>query len=458
MACFDFMTPVQKIRPIATSRRERLLTLAFLGVLAGTVLAFGGAEPAAGSAAEAIVFLLAIFAVWHSSPEPLRFPWPGIALLAALLVAEWSVARPAPYRARAELLLLAAAVSAFLIAMRVSESSGMRSLFCGGLLVLCLFEALYGLAQYLTGWQQIGAYKKLDYTLMATGTYINPNHFAGLLEMALPLTFAWSLWKFDRLAEARLAGRSRDSRGLLLTELLTEEGAPVFAFFLFATLVLAAALIFSRSRMGIFSALAGIGAVAAGWIAYRRKRPVATGGVSAAILLALVLAGVLSAGAWIGFGPVLERFRNTESDLPSRVALWKNTIVLIRAHPLWGTGPGSFEDAYTLLQAADFEHRIDHAHNDYLEFAEEWGIPAAGLLFALVGWVLARAASEFLRARPSKESMLLLGCCGSLVALLVHSVADFNLHIPANAFLFAALLGLAWTLSGDLASRRTHSE
>jgi hypothetical protein len=50
--------------------------------------------------------------------------------------------------------------------------------------------------------------------------------------------------------------------------------------------------------------------------------------------------------------------------------------------------------------------------------------------------------------------MLLLGCCGSVLALLVHSIADFNLHIPANAFLFAVLLGITWTLSRDLASRR----
>ncbi len=66
--------------------------------------------------------------------------------------------------------------------------------------------------QYLTGWQQIASYKKVVYTMVATGTYINPNHFAGLLEMALPLTFSWSLWEFERLAAAKLRDRSLDSR------------------------------------------------------------------------------------------------------------------------------------------------------------------------------------------------------------------------------------------------------
>jgi O-antigen ligase len=444
----------QNFRRIANSRRERLLASAFLAVLAGAVLSFGGAEPASGFAAEAILLLLAACALWLRSPEWPHFPWPGVASLFAVLALERYEVRPAEYPAHAELLLVAAAASAFFIATRVSETAGIRRLLCGGLLALCLFEALYGLVQYLTGWQQIGTYEKIAYTMMATGTYINPNHFAGLLEMALPLTFAWSLWEFERVAAAKLRDRSRDSRWPVLAAMLSGEVAPVFALFLFATLVLAAALLFSRSRMGIFSAFIGLGAVATGWIALRRKSRSATSGFAAAGLMLLILAGVLAAGAWIGFGPVLTRFRDTESDLPSRLTLWKDTIELIRAHPVWGTGPGSFEDAYTLVQAADLEKRMDHAHSDYLEFAEEWGIPAAALLFALVGGVLARGALEFWRARPSEECMFLLGCCGSALGLLVHSVADFNLHIPANAFLFATLLGLVWTLSENLASRR----
>jgi O-antigen ligase len=448
------MLPQQKIRRIASSRPERLLALAFLAVLAGAVLSFGGAEPASGFAAEAILLLLAVCALWLNSPDSPRLPWPGIVLLFAVLAVEWREVRPAASPARAELFLVAAAVCAFFIAARVTQTAAMRRLLCGGVLALCLFEALYGLAQYLTGWQQIGTYQKIEYTLMATGTYINPNHFAGLLEMALPLTFAWSLWGFERFAAAKRPDRLRDSRWPILAALVSGEIAPAFAFFLFVTLVLAAALLFSRSRMGIFSAFIGLGAVAAGWISNRGKLRVASSRTAGTILLLLVFAGVLAAGAWIGIAPVLARFRDTENDLPSRVALWKDTILLIRAHPVWGTGPGSFEDAYTLVQTAHLEKRTDHAHNDYLEFAEEWGIPGAALLFVLIGWGLTRGVREFWRGCPSDECMLLLGCCGSVLALLVHSIADFNLHIPANAFLFAGLLGLTWTISGDLASRR----
>ena len=342
----------QKFRRIANSRRERLLAFSFLAVLAGAVLSFGGAEPASGFAAEAILLFLAACALWLHSPESPRFPWPGIALLSAVLALERCEIRSAEYPAHAELLLVAAAACAFFLATRVSETAGIRRLLCGGLLALCLFEALYGLVQYLTGWQQIGTYEKIAYTMMATGTYINPNHFAGLLEMALPLTFAWSLWEFERVAAAKLPDRSRDSRWPLLAAMLSGEITPVFALFLFTTLVLAAALLFSRSRMGIFSAFIGLGAVATGWIALRRKSRSATSGFAAAGLILLILAGVLAAGVWIGFGPVLTRFRDTESDLHSRLTLWKDAIELIRARPVWGTGPGSFEDAYTLVQTA----------------------------------------------------------------------------------------------------------
>jgi O-antigen ligase len=448
------MLPQQKIRRIASSRPERLLALAFLAVLAGAVFSFGGAEPASGFVAEAFLLLLAACALWLHSPHSPRLPWPGIALLFAVLAAEWRAVRPPAYPARAELLLVAAAVCAFFIAARVTEAAAMRRLLCGGVLALSFFESIYGLAQYLTGWQQIGTYQKVEYTMMATGTYINPNHFAGLLEMALPLTFAWSLWGFERLAAAKHPDRLRDSRWPILAALASGEIAPVFALFFFVTIVLAAALLFSRSRMGIFSAFIGLSAVAAGWIANRGKLRVASSRTAVASLLLLVFAGVFAAGAWIGFAPVLARFRNTEHDLPSRIALWRDTIQLIRAHPVWGTGPGSFEDAYTLVQTAHLDKRTDHAHNDYLEFAEEWGIPSAALLFALVGWILVRGVSEYWHGRPSEECMILLGCCGGVLALLVHSIADFNLHIPANALLFAGLLGLTWTISADLASRR----
>jgi len=39
---------------------------------------------------------------------------------------------------------------------------------------------------------------------------------------------------------------------------------------------------------------------------------------------------------------------------------------------------------------------------------------------------------------------VVLGCMGSVLALLIHSVTDFNLQIPANALIFAMVLGVGY--------------
>src|SRR5205823_2604382 len=65
------------------------------------------------------------------------------------------------------------------------------------------FEAAYGLVQYLTGWQKIFTYTKIDYRSDATGTYINHNHYAGFIELALPLVVASVFYFFQLWSEAR---------------------------------------------------------------------------------------------------------------------------------------------------------------------------------------------------------------------------------------------------------------
>jgi hypothetical protein len=70
-------------------------------------------------------------------------------------------------------------------------------------------------------------------------------------------------------------------------------------------------------------------------------------------------------------------------------------------------------------------------------------------------FVLARAIRSFLSAERDFERIVALGCAGSIVAILLHSFADFNLHIPANALLFSAILGLAVSVRNPSAHARS---
>jgi O-antigen ligase len=419
----------------------RIIAPALAGTVAGAVIAFGGTDPASFSSVEIVLFAFAAFALWKERRECPRAWWIGPALLMFYLGCDLAVARPAAYLAREQLLAVGVCLCGFFLAARAARDPAARRTLWTILIALGLAEALYGLLQYLADWQQVLAFKKIDYTAQATGTYINPNNFAGLLEMLLPLVFARALWEFERWSASARAS----NRGATLW--LRGDSAARFVFSLFGALLLTAALLYSRSRAGIAAAWTGLLFVAAIWTLRRRA-----GRAGAAIVLCLAIL-TFAAGAWIGLEPVFTRYRAAEQDLPSRVAVWKDTAKLVRAHPVWGAGPGSFQDAYTRVQTSHLAMRLNHAHNDYLEFAAEWGVPGALLLLALVGGVLASALRNLRRAPRGENWFLLLGCCGGVLSLLLHSAVDFNLHIPANALLFAVLLGLAAALSrGDEAA------
>ena len=179
------------------------------------------------------------------------------------------------------------------------------------------------------------------------------------------------------------------------------------------------------------------------------------------MILAL-LAGGLAATAWVGAGPVIERFERLpqneplDSDSEGRAAVWKDSAWLIRAHPFAGVGLGCFQYAFTEVQSIRLTYAVDHAHNDYIELAAELGLPCAIALFAILLWLPIQFARASLNARSSLTRSLALGSLGGSAALLVHSIADFNLYIPANALVFAVILGLGYSGVAEMRLENVH--
>jgi O-antigen ligase len=111
---------------------------------------------------------------------------------------------------------------------------------------------------------------------------------------------------------------------------------------------------------------------------------------------------------------------------------------------LWlGTGLGSFALVYPRYQSIPTDVVWDHAHDDYVEALGETGL-LGGLLIVLAVALGLRLAFGNLRDRLRHRLGWIqlgaaLGCCG----LLLHSLLDFNLHIPANAAWFAVCAAIA---------------
>jgi O-antigen ligase len=434
-----------------------------LGV-ALAVLAFGGTEPVSFAFVQ-IIFLAAAALLVVNAPKGLGAPvsrrviWIPAVLAAIVLlqlcplparflerfagrenpIATTHMALSfAPYATRASLLILLTCFAAFYLAQIVGENRQQKQRLMAWLLGLGTVEAFYGLVQYLSGWQKIFFYAKKYDLEEATGTYINRNHYAGFLEMILPFTVALLLYEYEKLRG------NRSSPPANIRNLLTRQSLQKVFLCLSVAVVLFAALCFSRSRMGIAAASVSL-LVIFGLAGLSRFH-----GKMGLLLFTAFVALSIALAVWIGPGPIVERFENVGQEFTwheqSRLSIWQDARALVRAHPLIGTGLGTFPIVYTTVQTTFLGQFVNHAHNDYLELAIDLGLPAALLLFASIFWILARAVRGFFRARGNFERSMALGCAGSIIAILLHSMTDFNLYIPANAILFSTILGLAMSV------------
>jgi O-antigen ligase len=211
-------------------------------------------------------------------------------------------------------------------------------------------------------------------------------------------------------------------------------------------ILLLVAVVFSRSRMGIFSVLASLILMAfLGRLGGGRRLWMA--------ITLLVIACSMTYAVWIGLEPVISRFQTLApsalEDPAGRAALWKQASGMIRDYPAVGTGLGTFELTFRRYQTSALDSIIPQAHNDYLEITSDTGLLGAALLFIPIIGLLIKMIRAYLEARDPYRRSVLLACIGGSAALLIHSVADFNLQIPANALLFAVVLGIG--------SNATHS-
>jgi O-antigen ligase len=222
---------------------------------------------------------------------------------------------------------------------------------------------------------------------------------------------------------------------------------PPTLLYAFIVILLLVAGIFSRSRTGIFSILVSLILMALlGQLGGGRRIWM--------VITLFVIAGAMSYAIWIGLDPVFSRFEtitSTSLEGPAgRLAIWKQASGILRNYPALGTGLGTFGIAFRRYQTTSLDFFVDHAHNDYLEVAADTGILGAALLFIPIMGLLVKMIMSYGEARSAYRRSVLLACIGGTAALLIHSATDFNLQIPANALLFAVVLGI-----GSKATHRT---
>jgi O-antigen ligase len=390
----------------------RFLRVGICVLLSFAVLAYGGVEEWSQAVLEVgFALLLVIWALrtyaWRQEQiviSPLLLPLLGFALVVLVQLVFHQTASVYETRMQFQLLIV------YIILLVLLPQAYYRMSHWRGLLwflmSLGFFVSVFGILQHLTFNGKLYWFHVMRYGGYPFGPYVSRNHFAGFAEILIPVALV-----------PLVLGKVRRERLFLVS--------------LFA-LVPIVALLLSASRGGIVSFAVEL-VILFSLLLVRRlqSKYMLAGGV-------LVLCAILAV-SWIGVQQVLQRFTGYQAldvSVGKRASMRHDTWRIFLDHPILGTGLGTLQMVFPPYESSYDAKVVNHTHNDYLEALAETGI--LGALCCL--WFLAVLFIESVKGLKDLGGSFgaalnlagLVGCCG----LLVHSLVDFNLHIPANALLF----------------------
>lgn len=459
-----------EMHKLSTSKLVRyLLMMGLMAVVVASPFAFGAVHPLFYTVFQVILFgLFGAGALWYActkhSTGRQEYRWfPILALAFAALPALQLLPLPAflaglispgtlstvrgalawtegaestpltlyPLSTALSALQVLACLALFLLVIFLFHSRRRRLILTWVLIGAGVFLSVVGIYQQAHSPERIYGFWESVQGGLHFGPFVNRNHFAGYVEMIIPLAaaLAFAGWQEKRVPGAEPAATPGPT-------LKTSNLIAIGAF-----LVMFIALISTMSRGGMVSVAAAACVMSA--VAWHRTRSQRAG---------LAFAGLFAVGFLVGgwfAGPDLaERLGDlyeaaTDPWNSTRAVATARTLQLLRHSPVLGVGLGAFQSAFTGVQTAELgPGMFRYAHNDWAQMAAETGLLgcAIALAFAVL---LGRAAWQRLRKERRRSGWwLTLGATGSLTALAVHSLFDFNLHIPSNAFLATTVAGI----------------
>lgn len=143
-------------------------------------------------------------------------------------------------------------------------------------------------------------------------------------------------------------------------------------------------------------------------------------------------------------------------SLTRRIAIWKFTALMIKDHPLLGSGLGTFKYNSLNYQARFFDQGqnrslypygiADKAHNEYLQFWAEIGIVGLAIFIWLMITYFNYGIRYLKREKNEQKQGIVIGLMGAVVAVLVDAIFGFPLHLPATIVLFWLVIALTFAM------------
>jgi O-antigen ligase len=392
------------------------------GLLMFGPLAFGAVEPWSIFVLEtgsALLMLLWLAKQWLD--RELRIQWnplfPPMAAFAIVILSQL-VLRMSAYphdTVSGALLYCAYGMLCFLTSQSLLRSSQARK--------VAVMLALYGFAiAGLSLLQGIAPNGKLYWIRQPRlggwiyGPYVNHNHYAGLMEMLVPIPLILSLTRLAQEKERIAAG--------------------------IAAAAMTGTVFLCGSRGGMLAILAEFGVLSV--VVVRQKK-----GIRLAVAFAAFAVVLLSLLTWLGGKELTSRVTSISTEARSEISggirlnIDRDGLHMFRAKPMLGWGLGTFPVVYPQFRTFYTNFFVNQAHDDYLQLLVETGLVGFGTMVWFL-MVLYRSVLRKIKNWMSDvSSAVSLACMLSFTGILVHSVLDFNLQIPANAALFYVFCTIA---------------
>jgi O-antigen ligase len=169
------------------------------------------------------------------------------------------------------------------------------------------------------------------------------------------------------------------------------------------------------------------------------------------IIIGLMIS-VFSLLIWMGIRPLIEEFSSIQDlskdyDIQYRFQNWKDAGKLVQDFPLFGIGLGTFSAIFPTYKTIKLQYYYLYLENDYLELLCEVGIVGFIIFFWFMLSLFRKIALGYSKYDGVEISSVryisFYGCLPGMVAMMIHSFWDFNMHIPSNALLLTMLMGLA---------------
>jgi O-antigen ligase len=293
-------------------------------------------------------------------------------------------------------------------------------------LLLGVFESIYGM--YLVSMGQTGTLVQVKTVTVnnASGTFINKNHLVAFLSMCFLMGLALRM-----ILTRKNNSTPHGGLHIIILKFITRP-IRLLDFCLF---LIVAGIWNTHSRAGLASFLLALLFLSLFVFFSKKIKTINYKAIIASCILAIVLLIIVAEDvnylmASLGQGSE-DSVEHVLSSAQGRMLAFNQVVENFPDYWFSGVGPGAYQVFFVNHRMLEQTAYFDHAHNDYIEFAIEYGL----FSLILVLFLLVFLYRIFIFIFNTKSTFYkFLGICVicCMIYLLLHGNMDFNARIPAN--------------------------